>query len=47
MKIYFHLNLKGFSNCYVVVHEKSKEAIIIDPVKITEGMISQIENENL
>ena len=47
MKIYFHLNLKGFSNCYVVVNEKAKEAIIIDPGKITEGMISQIENDNL
>ena len=47
MKIYFHLNLKGFSNCYVVANEKAKEAIIIDPGKITEGMISQIENENL
>ena len=47
MKIYFHLNLKGFSNCYVVVNEKAKEAIIIDPGKITEGMISQIENDHL
>ena len=47
MKIYFHLNLKGFSNCYVVVNEKAKEAIIIDPGKITEGIISQIEDEGL
>ena len=47
MKVYFHLNLKGFSNCYVVVNEKAKEAIIIDPGKITEGIIKQIENDNL
>lgn len=47
MKIYFHLNLMGFSNCYVVVNEKAKEAIIIDPGKITEGIISQIENDGL
>ena len=47
MKIYFHLNLEGFSNCYVVVNEKSKEAVIIDPGKITDGIISQIEDEGL
>lgn len=47
MKVYFHLNLKGFSNCYVVVNEQSKEAIIIDPGKITEGIISQIEDNGL
>ena len=47
MKIYFHLNLEGFSNCYVVVNEISREAIIIDPGKITDGIISQIEDEKL
>ncbi len=47
MKIYFHLNLEGFSNCYVVVNEKAREALIIDPGKITEGIISQIEDEGL
>ncbi len=47
MKIYFHLNLEGFSNCYVVVNEQAKEAIIIDPGKITDGIISQIEDEGL
>lgn len=47
MKIYFHLNLEGFSNCYVVVNEKAREAIIIDPGKITKGIISQLEDEGL
>src|SRR5574344_278179 len=43
MKIYFHLNLEGFSNCYVVVNEETKKALIIDPGKITEEIINQIE----
>lgn len=47
MKIYFHLNLSGFSNCYVVVNEKAKEAIIIDPGEITEEIISQLEDNDL
>ena len=47
MKVYFNLNLKGFSNCYVVVNEKSREAIIIDPGKITDDIISQIEDNHL
>ncbi len=47
MKIYFDLNLSGFSNCYVVVNENSKEAIIVDPGQITEDIISQIEDNGL
>ncbi len=47
MKIYFHLNIEGFSNCYVVVNEKTNEAIIIDPGKITSELISQIEDNHL
>ncbi|MCI1209820.1 MAG: MBL fold metallo-hydrolase [Treponema sp.] len=43
MKIYFHLNLKGFSNCYVVVNEQEKKALIIDPGQITADIINQIE----
>lgn len=43
MKIYFHLNLGGFSNCYVVANELTHEAIIIDPGQITEEIIEQIE----
>jgi glyoxylase-like metal-dependent hydrolase (beta-lactamase superfamily II) len=47
MKIYSHLHLSGFSNCYIVVNEKAKEAIIIDPGEVTESIISQIEDNHL
>lgn len=47
MKIYIHLNLSGFSNCYVVVNEKYKEAVIIDPGEVTEEIISQLEDNDL
>lgn len=47
MKVYFHLNLGGFSNCYLIENEVTKEAILIDPGKITNELIGQIENENL
>lgn len=48
MKIYTHLTLTGgFSNCYLVVNEKSKEAVIIDPGEVTEEIISQIEDNHL
>lgn len=47
MKVYFHMNLESFSNCYFVVNELSNQAIIIDPGKINEEMIKQIENNNL
>ena len=46
MKVYFHLNLGGFSNCYIVVNEKTSEAIIIDPGKITEEIISRLEDNH-
>lgn len=45
MKVYFHLSLEGFSNCYVITNEETKEAIIIDPGVITKEMIEQIERE--
>ena len=47
MKVYFHLNLGGFSNCYMVENEQTKETLIIDPGKITNDIIAQIENEHL
>ena len=45
MKVYFNLSIEGFSNCYVVVNEETKEAIIIDPGVITKDIIEQIERE--
>ncbi len=47
MKIYYHLNPSGFSNCYVVANEKTREAIIIDPGEINEEIIEQIEVNGL
>ena len=46
MKIYFHLNIGGFSNCYIIENELTKEAIIIDPGKITDDIIKRIEDES-
>ncbi|OJF76106.1 MAG: MBL fold metallo-hydrolase [Treponema sp. CETP13] len=43
MKIYFHLNIHGFSNTYIVTNEETMQAIIIDPGVITNNMIQQIE----
>lgn len=43
MKIYFHLNIEGFSNCYVIVNELTREAIIVDPGIITPEIIENIE----
>ncbi|EID85245.1 Zn-dependent hydrolase [Treponema sp. JC4] len=47
MKVYYHHNPGGFSNCYIVVNEAVKEAIIIDPGKVTDEIISQIEENGL
>lgn len=43
MKVYFHLNIEGFSNCYVIVNEHTMQAIIIDPGIITHQIIENIE----
>lgn len=45
MKIYSHLNLEGFTNTYIVVNDNPDvmEAIIIDPGKVTNEMINQLE----
>lgn len=43
MKVYFHLNLGGFSNCYIIINEVTRQAIIIDPGKITHEIIEHIE----
>lgn len=45
MKIYFHLDFETLTNCYLVVNEETKKALIIDPCKISNVLISQIENE--
>ncbi|MBQ7752348.1 MAG: MBL fold metallo-hydrolase [Treponema sp.] len=47
MKVYYHHNPGGFSNCYIVVNEAVKEAIIIDPGKVSDEIISQIEDNEL
>lgn len=44
IKVYFHLCLEGFSNCYIVGNEETKQALIIDPGKISEQMILHIED---
>jgi glyoxylase-like metal-dependent hydrolase (beta-lactamase superfamily II) len=43
MKIYFHLDLDSFSNCYLITNDETREAVIIDPCKITGDLLSQIE----
>ena len=43
MTVYFYCNLSGFSNCYLVVNENTKEALIVDPGKVTGELIDQIE----
>ena len=45
MKIYFHLNIEGFSNAYLILNPETKKALIVDPGKITTKMIDQIEQD--
>jgi len=46
MKIYHHLDFAKLTNCYLVVNEVTKQALIIDPCKISNALIAQIEREN-
>ncbi|AGT44776.1 hypothetical protein [Treponema pedis] len=46
MKIYFHFAPSVFANTYLIGNENTKEALIIDPCKITEVLIGQIEKNN-
>ncbi len=46
MKVYFHFSSSVFANTYLIGNEITKEAIIIDPCKITETLINQIEKNN-
>ncbi|MGP1459256.1 MAG: MBL fold metallo-hydrolase [Treponema sp.] len=43
MKVYVHLNPQGFSNSYLVVNEKTNDALLIDPGHVTEPLITQLE----
>ncbi|MBQ4377870.1 MAG: MBL fold metallo-hydrolase [Treponema sp.] len=43
MKIYLHLDFEKLTNCYLVVNEETKKALIIDPCKISNTLIKQIE----
>ncbi|MGI5083407.1 MBL fold metallo-hydrolase [Treponema putidum] len=43
MKVYLHFSPQLFTNTYLIGNEITKEAVIIDPAKITEKMIYQIE----
>jgi len=47
MKLYFFMNIDGFSNCYLVVNEETKEAILVDPGKMTKPILERIEDGNL
>ncbi|MBR6080977.1 MAG: MBL fold metallo-hydrolase [Treponema sp.] len=48
MKVYFHLCLEEFTNCYIIVNDDPSvmQAIIIDPGKISNEIISQIETDH-
>lgn len=46
MKVYYNLNLSGFSNCYLVANESTNEALLVDPGEVTEALISQIEDNH-
>ena len=43
MKVYLHFSPQFFANTYLIGNEITKEAVIIDPAKITEKIIYQIE----
>jgi glyoxylase-like metal-dependent hydrolase (beta-lactamase superfamily II) len=43
MKIYFHLDIASFSNCYLITNDLTREAVIIDPCRITGDLLNQIE----
>lgn len=46
MKIYHHLDFAKLTNCYLIVNEITKKAVIIDPCKISTELINQIEKDN-
>lgn len=44
MKIYLHINFNTLTNCYLIVNEREKRALIIDPCNISTDIIKQIED---
>ena len=46
MKIYFHMSIESFSNCYVIVNELTSEALVVDPGTVTKEMINQLEDNH-
>lgn len=46
MKIYFYLHIGGVSNSYLIVNEKTNEAILIDPGTLDEQIINKIEENH-
>ncbi len=46
MKIYLHFSPSTFANSYLIGNEETKQAIIIDPCKITEKLIEHIEDNS-
>jgi len=46
MKLYFQYCSYGFSNCYVLGSEETREAIIVDPGSIENITLDAIENNN-
>ncbi|CEM63096.1 MBL fold metallo-hydrolase [Treponema phagedenis] len=46
MKIYFHYSIGSFTNSYLVGNEKTSEAIMVDPGRITTEIIHNIEKNN-
>ncbi len=47
MKLYSYTDTDSFTNTYLVVNEKEKKSLLIDPSKITTEIINQIENNKL
>lgn len=43
MKVYFHLNIDNFSNSYLITNEETREALIVDPCRVTNELLKQIE----
>ena len=44
MKIYLHMNFTTLTNCYLIVNEQTKQALIIDPCTVSKELINQIED---